>query len=443
MRPSPLQIWGGIECTVNRVGDTYFDQFKLSGHDGRLGDLDLVADLGIKTLRYPVLWDKIAADGLNNADWDWTDKRMERLQQLGIEPIVGLTHHGSGPQFTHLLDTDYAQHLSEFAYKVAERYPWVRMFTPVNEPNTTARFAALYGHWYPHATDSHSYLTALINQCKGIALSMSAIRACIPQAQLVQTEDMGKTYATPVLQYQARFENERRWLSYDLLCGKRLNLRMQTYLIESNISDNAIDWFRRYPCPPDVIGINHYVTSERFLDHRIQAYPEWSHGGNGRHRYADVEAVRVSQEIANIKGILAETWQRYERPIAITEAHLGDTATEQRRWLWERWIASLDARKKGIDVQAVCVWALFGSYYWNCLVTRENGCYEPAAFDARQNPPALTELGRMVEALAKHGTYAAVDLDEPGWWLKPERILYGPDALAAGRLSDTDGQFVG
>ena len=31
----PLEMWGGLECTVNRVGDTYFDQLKRNGHINR------------------------------------------------------------------------------------------------------------------------------------------------------------------------------------------------------------------------------------------------------------------------------------------------------------------------------------------------------------------------------------------------------------------------
>ena len=60
----------------------------------------------------------------------------------------------------------------------------------------------------------------LINQVKGIVLAMQAIRKINPNAQLVQTEDLSKTHSTPSLSYQADFENERRWLTYDLLCGK-------------------------------------------------------------------------------------------------------------------------------------------------------------------------------------------------------------------------------
>src|SRR3712207_7623869 len=56
------------------------------------------------------------------------------------------------------------------------------------------------------------------------------------------------------------------------------------------------------PCPPDVLGINHYLTSERFLDDRLDRYPPHTHGSNGRQRYADVDrkSTRLNSSHANI-----------------------------------------------------------------------------------------------------------------------------------------------
>lgn len=216
----PLELWGGIECTVNRVGDRYFDQLARSGHDHRDDDLDRVAALGLRALRYPVLWERTAPRGVASADWGWADRRLERVRALGLRPIVGLVHHGSGPPHTSLLDPAFAEGLAAYAAAVAARYPWVEDFTPVNEPLTTARFSALYGHWYPHARDDRSFLTALLTQCKATVLAMEAIRRVNPGARLVQTEDVGKIHGTPHMAYQVAFEDERRWLSLDLLCGR-------------------------------------------------------------------------------------------------------------------------------------------------------------------------------------------------------------------------------
>ena len=123
-------------------------------------------------------------------------------------------------RFTDLLDKDFPVKLAAYAAQVAAKFPWVTYYTPVNEPLTTARFSGLYGFWYPHHTNEKSFVEMLLNQVKAIVLAMQAIRKINPEAQLVQTEDLSKIHSTTLLQYQAHFENERRWLTYDLLCGK-------------------------------------------------------------------------------------------------------------------------------------------------------------------------------------------------------------------------------
>ena len=57
-KPDNLEIWGGIECTINRVGDTFLDQLQCSGHYERESDIHEFARLGIKALRYPILWER-------------------------------------------------------------------------------------------------------------------------------------------------------------------------------------------------------------------------------------------------------------------------------------------------------------------------------------------------------------------------------------------------
>lgn len=162
-----LELWGGVECTVVRVGDEYRDQSAETGHSYRRGDMDLIKDLGVTTVRYPILWENVAPDRPDELDFAWTDERLAMLRERGITVIGGLLHHGSGPRYTELLDPDFPEKLADYAARVAERYPWIKMWTPVNEPLTTARFSALYGHWYPHTKDYSLFLRALVNECKG------------------------------------------------------------------------------------------------------------------------------------------------------------------------------------------------------------------------------------------------------------------------------------
>jgi dTDP-4-dehydrorhamnose reductase len=424
---SPLELWGGVECTVNRVGDQYFDQLEQNGHATRVTDLDLFATLGMRAMRYPVLWERIAPKGLEDANWSWADERLNRLRELGIRPIVGLVHHGSGPRNTHLLDPAFPNKLALFARAVAERYPWVDAYTPVNEPLTTARFSALYGHWHPHSRDSKTFVRVLLTQIRAVVTAMHAIREINPNAKLIQTEDLGKTFSTRPLAYQAEFENERRWLTYDLLTSRLTREhQMWAYLTALGINEDELTWFLDHTCPPDIVGINHYLTSERFLDERLHRYPKSSHGGNGRDAYADVEAVRVCAEgVAGPKALMKEAWERYRLPLAITEAHLGCTREEQLRWFKEVWDAALDLKlRDGADVRAVTAWSLLGAYDWHNLLTRDEGFYEPGVFDLRAPQPRPTALAAMLRDLAEGRRHEHPVLSTPGWWRRLDRLIY-------------------
>lgn len=245
MRGNEIEIWGGIECTINRVGDHYFDQSEYAGHYQRgTADIDLVASLGIQMLRYPVLWEKHKPAVDTVVDWSFADSQLSHMRKTGITPIAGLVHHGSGPLYVNFFDGSFEEGLAAYAHDVATRYPWLEYYTPVNEPLTTARFCGLYGHWYPHGKSDYSFFKVLLSECKATVMAMQAIRKINPEAKLIQTEDLGKCYSTPLLAYQAEMENQRRWLSYDLLCG-RVDAQhyMWPYLLRAGISPNEILYF--------------------------------------------------------------------------------------------------------------------------------------------------------------------------------------------------------
>lgn len=445
---TPLEVWAGVEATENRVGNRSFEQLERTGHLDRIEDLELFADLGIRAIRYPVLWERIAPNGLERADWSWPDARLERLRELGIRPIVGLVHHGSGPKHTSLVDPAFPEHFAEYAAAVAERYPWIEDYTPINEPLTTARFSGLYGHWHPHGRDDETFARILVQQYRGIILAMRAIRNINPAARLIQTEDPGRVHSTPALAYQADFENERRWLTFDLLSGQLTEERpLWQWLLASGIAQNELEWFVNNPCPPDMLGVDYYLSSERFLDERLDLYPGEPIGTNGIHTYVDVLAARVlSESIGRMEPLLTEVWDRYHTPIGMTEVHNGGTRDEQLRWIHDVWHGAIRARDQGIDVRALTIWALLGSFDWPTLVTQADGVYEPGVFDIRSPQPRPTAIAHMTRALATIGTYYHPALDVPGWWRRPDRFIYkhtirSPATSPAGddltRIADT------
>lgn len=413
---SPVEIWGGVECTVARIRNNIYDQLKISGHENRHNDLMLYSDLGIKTIRYPLLWEKYESDPVKF--YELHDLRLNQLRKLQIEPVAGLLHHGSGPAFTNLYDDQFPELFASYALKIARRYPWINYYTPINEPLTTARFSGLYGVWYPHYRDDHSFVRIFLNELKATVLSIQAIRSVNPRAKLIQTEDLCRIYSTPVLKYQADFENHRRWLTYDILMGMvNSDHPLWKFFISSGIDNKELEFFLANKTEPYICGFNYYITSERFLDHRISMYPRRFHGGNGLHSYVDIEAVRAGlPEAISAGSLLTEAWERYRLPVALTEVHMACTREEQLRWFNEIYQTAIRLKEEGVDFRAITAWSLIGSFDWDSLLRKKNNHYESGVYDIRSGQPRPTALAGMIKTINQGNIYQSNLLHIPGWW---------------------------
>jgi dTDP-4-dehydrorhamnose reductase len=414
-----MEIWGGLECTINRVGDDYFDQLLYSGYYDRSDDLRHICDLGITKIRYPLLWEKYAPVKGVPIDWRLAEQDLYYLNRRQVDVIAGLVHHGSGPNYVNIDNDSFSEGLAAYALKVATKFPWIKYYTPVNEPLTTARFCGLYGLWYPHAADTRDFLKILVHECKATIMAMNAIRTVNADAQLVFTEDLGYTHSTIDLQDQADYENHRRWLSIDLICGKVIPAHpLWEHMIGQGISISDLEYFIKHPMKPDILGFNYYITSERFIDTRLDLYPVDNHGGNGCLAYADTEAIRSNTSILGAEQLLREAWQRYDIPMAITEAHINCGREDQLRWLQLCWDTATILKNDNIDIRGVTAWAMFGAHGWNKLLTGPPGEYESGVFELRSGKLRPTALANMVNGFAKSQPFTHPLLKAPGWWEK-------------------------
>jgi dTDP-4-dehydrorhamnose reductase len=424
MSSSKIEIWGGVECTINRVGENYHSQLLKGGYYQRENNIELIAELGVKKLRYPVLWEYVE-QSRGKYDYKNIPHEINKLSSSGITPIAGLIHHGSGPKFTNLNDENFAEHFAKYASKTAQLFPQIEFYTPVNEPLTTARFSGLYGVWYPHKKDNLSFCKMFLNECKATVLAFKEIKKINPHAKLVQTEDIGKVKSSPSLQYQADFENCRRWLTYDILCGKVVKGHaMYDFFLYCGITEKELEFFIENPCPPDILGINYYVISERYLDENISKYHSSKIGGNGKHLYADIETVRTNETLDGLHTIVNEAWERYKIPIAITELHLACSREEQLKWLNEGWNVINKLKRRGVEIKALTFWNLFGAFNWHNLLTKDENKYETGAYELNGNSLRLTAIGKFAKSLTGKKSFESPVINSPGWWRRPERILY-------------------
>ncbi len=424
---APLEIWASPEPTVARVEtDVVRDQAAETGWLSRPDDVDRIADLGVDGCRYPVLWEHVAPDAPAQRDFAAARAGVERLRARGVDPIVTLLHHGSGPRYTDLLDPAFPALFADYAAAAARALPGVRRWTPINEPLTTARFATLYGVWYPNRSDDAAFGRALLHQTLAIAAAMERIRAVVPDAQLVLTEDLQRfTAADAGVADYVDFLRARSLLSIELLAGRVVpGHPLHPFLVERcAVAAAELAALAAAAVPPDLVAFNHYPHSERY----VFTAPD---GGAG-----DVPAVYVAGEPAPRAGpLLRAAAGRLQLPLALGEVHVDAPADERVHWLAQH-AADVEAlRADGIDLRALGVWAAFGMVDWHSLLRERAGAVEDGiyAFAGPTGLPQPTAVAAAVRALARGARID--DRCAAGWWERESR-LRTPAQLTAMRAA--------
>ncbi len=404
----PVEVWASPEPTLARIGrDRWRDQLFETGHDVRDSDVDLIADLGVRATRYPVLWEKVAPHVPEARDYRWAARRLGALAERGVEPIVTLLHHGSGPAYTSLVDPAFPRLFADYAAATARRFPWVTRWTPINEPLTTARFSTLYAAWYPHTFfDDAAFGRAIVNEALAIAYATERIRDVVPGARFLLTEDLQSfTAADERVEAYVAHKRERTFLSCELLQGRIVDGHpMHRYLVERcGIEPAELRQLERRPQPPDVMGWNYYPNSERWVES----------DGDG-HRNLGV--VDLAPERLDMRPLLRAAHARLGLPFALSEVHVLGNERERARWMLQRFDDALAVRAEGVPITAFGAWAAFGMVDWVSLLCRdeqfrEDGVYTCAGPGGR---PERTLVADVVAALASGRVPAAPAA--PGWW---------------------------
>ncbi len=391
----PFEIWASPEPTVARIdASSVRDQLAETGHAARLADVDLLASLGVSASRYPVLWERTAPQRPEDVDLTWARPRLERLRELGVEPIVTLLHHGSGPAHTSLVDPAFPELFARYAGAIARAFPWVRRWTPINEPLTTARFSTLYGHWYPNEHSDAAFGHAIVNEALAMLLGMRAIRKANPRAAFVVTEDLQSfsvrgEMRTARLAAFAAHKRDRMYLSIELVCGDVVaGHPLYAYLTQTcGVSAASLARVAHEASAPDLIGWNYYPNSERSL--RLDDRGEIVN-----------EPARLYGAISP-RPLLRAAHARVGLPFGISEVHVNGDETERVAWLRARTDDLLGLHDGGFPVRMLGAWAAFGLVDWDSLLVRREDYREDGIFTfaGPSGVPQETAVARELRAM--------------------------------------------
>ena len=230
-------------------------------------DFKLVKEMGISYLRYgPPLYQSHQAS--EKYDWSFADETFGALRDAGITPIADLCHFGVSDWAGGFNNPDWPELFAKYAKAFAHRFPWVRLFTPVNEIYVTATFSGALGWWNERQNSDKGFVIALHNLCRANVLAMRAILEVTPNARFVQSESSEYFHPDePSCMPRASFFNQRRFLSLDLTYGHPIDVEMYEYLLDNGMTRDQYHWFRQHHVKGHcIMGNDYYVTNEHLVN---------------------------------------------------------------------------------------------------------------------------------------------------------------------------------
>jgi beta-glucosidase/6-phospho-beta-glucosidase/beta-galactosidase len=371
----------GIECSYPTIehGRWRRDEMESTRHyDFWQEDFRLAREIGITHIRYgPPL--HLIFRGPGRFDWDYIDPQMAELEEFGPEPIVDLCHFGVPAWLGNLQNPDIGRALEEYAGAFAERFPWVRFYTPVNEMYVSARMSALDGLWNEQLRDEGAYARAAWNLANASIRMSEAILKRRPDAVFVNSES-SEFYQPccpdPEIQKIADAANERRFLPLDLIFAHPLDPRMRDLLCDQGIPGEDIARLEHRTVPRrSILGLDYYEWNERLIDR-------------------EGHAVALG-ELFGWYVIADQYWHRYRRPMMHTETNKMD-AEGAARWLWRQWHNVQLLAKAGVPLVGFTWYSLTDQIDWSIAMSEAVGLVYPVGlFD-------LNRESRIVGLAYKH-----------------------------------------
>jgi len=352
----------GVECSYPTIehGKWRRDELESTRHyELWQHDFELARHVGITHIRYgPPL--HLIFDGPGSYQWHYCDPQMEELREHGPEPIVDLCHFGVPSWLGNLQNPDIGKALAEYAGAFADRYPWVRFYTPVNEMYVCARMSALDGLWNEQLRDEGAYARAAWNLADASIRMSEAILTRRPDAIFINSES-GEFYQPCCpdedIRKIAEEANARRFLPLDLIYAHPLTKSMHRLLMSQGISQQDIDRLAHREVPKrSILGVDYYEWNERLIDREGKPL--------------------ALGELFGWYVIASQYWQRYRRPMMHTETNKMDAAGASR-WLWRQWHNVQLLAKDGVPLVGFTWYSLTDQIDWSIAMSEPLGIVYP------------------------------------------------------------------
>jgi beta-glucosidase/6-phospho-beta-glucosidase/beta-galactosidase len=327
---------GGFECATHRRRDgVQIDVISSTGHSIRAAqDYKLLAQAGVHTVRDGLRWHLIESSAPGTYDWSSFLPMLHAARDTKTQVIWDLCHWGV-PSGIDIFSTEFVLRFEAFATATAqlilETNPaQIPFFCPVNEISFWAWVGGDVEAFAPHEKGRGPELKRQL--VRASLAAMRAIRAVDPRARFVQAEpiiDIVPNWEDvpkyPEIVEQVRNHTAAQFEAWDMILGLQ-NAELGGHA-------NALDF----------IGVNYYWNNQ------------WIHGGDRK--------PPGHPDHKPLHRMLSELFERYRRPILITET--GAESSAAVGWLGYIMGEVRLAMRHGVDIAGVCLYPVTDYPGWD------------------------------------------------------------------------------
>jgi beta-glucosidase/6-phospho-beta-glucosidase/beta-galactosidase len=381
-----LMMTTGIECSYPTVqGGRRRDELEGTRHyEHWREDLELCRGIGAGYVRYGLPYYRMHL-GPGRYDWAFADQVLPAFWDLGLIPIVDLCHFGVPDWIGGFANRDWPGYFAEYAAAFAERYPWIKFYTPVNEMLVCARFSGLYGLWNEQKASDADFVAAHATQCRASLLAMGEILKRRGDAVFIQSE-IAEVYLErwPQTRDDVKFRNHFRFITFDYLYGTPPYADVANYLYDNGLSRGDYEWFMqqgREVAAHCVLGMDYYSDNERTVQCDGSVALEGAMLGWG--------------------VIALDYYRRYHRPMMLTETNaIEQGGGETTQWLLRTWHQAQHLRHHGVPMIGYTWYSLTDQIDWDIQLREIRGQVTPNGLYTLDRKPR--EAAKVFRDLARN-----------------------------------------
>eukprot|EP01018_Ginkgo_biloba_P002552 Gb_20621 [translate_table: standard] len=447
-----LSTWDALTHIPGRIDDGSNGDMADDQYHRYLGDIHLMASLGLDVYRFSISWSRILPDGrgkINMAGIEYYNNLINALLRYGIQPFVTLYHFdlpqaledSYGGWLNPQIITDFAAYAEICFEAFGDR---VKYWTTFNEPNLfvplgytlgmypPTRCSVPYGHCISGNSMSEPYLAG-----HHVLLShAAAVDIYREKYQKIKGGSIGIVISAPW--YEPLEDTPEDWSAVDRILSFQTRWFLDPIvfgdyppvmreLLGSRLPPFTSELSRKLRGSFDYIGINHYTTSYATStpppspDHSSNFYPDAMVYTTGE-RQGILIGERTAMEglyvvPRGIQKMVEYVKELYNNPaIIITEngyaeskdssISLQETLNDVRRVRFHSDYMSYlrTAIRNGSDVRGYFVWSLLDNFEWIFGYTIKFGLYHVDSVSQDRYPKLSAEWLRQV--LERRGSSA-------------------------------------